>query len=79
MILALTSDTMTLPAMYDVADSILAQKLSQMEGIGQVFVGGGAKPAVRVEVNPDGAEQARHRPGERCARAQCGQRQSSQG
>ena len=38
--------------MYDAADSILAQKISQVEGVGQVFVGGGAKPAVRVEVNP---------------------------
>src|ERR1700756_2524864 len=52
MILALTSDSKTLPAMYDVADSILAQKLSQVPGIGQVFVGGGARPAVRAEVNP---------------------------
>src|SRR5438045_6742748 len=53
MILALTSDAVTLPKMYDAADSILAQKLSQVEGIGQVFVGGGAKPAVRAEVNPN--------------------------
>src|SRR5947199_4960846 len=52
MIMALTSDTILLPRMYDVADSILAQKLSQVAGIGQVFVGGGAKPAVRAEVNP---------------------------
>src|SRR5437764_8796156 len=52
MILALTSDSILLPRMYDVADSILAQKLSQVAGIGQVFVGGGAKPAVRAEVNP---------------------------
>src|SRR5690242_19071590 len=52
MILALTSESKTLPAMYDVADSILAQKLSQIPGIGQVFVGGGARPAVRAEVNP---------------------------
>jgi multidrug efflux pump len=52
MILALTSDTITLPNMYDAADSILAQKLAQIEGVGQVFVGGGAKPAVRAEVNP---------------------------
>jgi multidrug efflux pump len=52
MILALTSDSIQLPRMYDVADSILAQKLSQVAGVGQVFVGGGAKPAVRVEVNP---------------------------
>ncbi|MGH9569628.1 MAG: efflux RND transporter permease subunit, partial [Candidatus Angelobacter sp.] len=52
MILALTSDTITKPRMYDIADSVLAQKLSQIPGIGQVFVGGGARPAVRVEVNP---------------------------
>ncbi len=51
MILALTSETKTLPSMYDVADSVLAQKLSQVPGIGQVFVGGGAKPAVRAELN----------------------------
>jgi hydrophobe/amphiphile efflux-1 (HAE1) family protein len=52
MILALTSDSITLPRIYDAADSILAQKLAQVEGVGQVFVGGGAKPAVRAEVNP---------------------------
>jgi multidrug efflux pump len=52
MILSLTSETITKPRMYDVADSVLAQKLSQVPGIGQVFVGGGARPAVRAEVNP---------------------------
>jgi multidrug efflux pump len=52
MILSLTSETVTKPRMYDVADSVLAQKLSQVAGIGQVFVGGGARPAVRAEVNP---------------------------
>ena len=52
MILALTSDTMPVGRLYDAADSILAQKLSQVEGVGQVFVGGGAKPAVRVQVDP---------------------------
>jgi multidrug efflux pump len=52
MIVALTSDTVTKPNMYDVADSILAQKIAQVPGIGTVFVGGGAKPAVRAEVNP---------------------------
>jgi multidrug efflux pump len=52
LILSLTSDTVTLPAMYDAADSILAQKLAQVEGVGQVFVGGGARPAVRAELNP---------------------------
>src|SRR5438270_688398 len=52
MILSLTSDIISKPRMYDVADSVLAQKLSQVPGIGQVFVGGGARPAVRAEVNP---------------------------
>jgi multidrug efflux pump len=52
LILALTSDTMTVPQMYDAADSILAQKLAQVDGVGQVSVGGAAQPAVRAEVNP---------------------------
>jgi multidrug efflux pump len=52
LILALTSDTMTVPQMYDAADSILAQKLAQVAGVGQVFVGGAAQPAVRAELNP---------------------------
>jgi multidrug efflux pump len=52
LILALTSDQYQERQMYDAADSILAQKLAQVEGVGQVTVGGGAKPAVRVELNP---------------------------
>jgi multidrug efflux pump len=52
MILALTSDTMTKGQMYDAASTILAQKLAQVQGIGQVTVGGSALPAVRVELNP---------------------------
>jgi multidrug efflux pump len=67
MILSLTSETVSKPRMYDVADSVLAQKLSQVPGIGQVFVGGGARPAVRAEVNPTllskmgvGVEQVRN-------------------
>jgi len=52
MILALTSDTMTQGQMYDVASTIIAQKLSQESGVGQVTVGGSSLPAVRVEVNP---------------------------
>jgi len=40
------------PQIYDLADSILAQKISQIQGVGQVFVGGSASPAVRVELNP---------------------------
>ena len=52
MIVALTSDTMTRGQIYDAASTILAQKLSQIEGIGQVTVGGSSLPAVRVELNP---------------------------
>ncbi len=59
LILALTSDTVdTGRACTTRPPSILQQKLSQVEGVGQVFVGGGSLPAVRVELNPDGAEQA---------------------
>ncbi len=52
LILALTSDTVGKPQMYDAASSIIAQKLSQVKGVGQVFVGGSSLPAVRVELNP---------------------------
>src|SRR5579859_1254824 len=52
LLLGLTSDTITVPQMYDSADSILAQKLAQIQGVGQVFVWGSSQPAVRVEVNP---------------------------
>ncbi len=52
MILALTSDTLSRGEMYDAADSILSQKLAQVDGIGDVNIGGGAQPAVRVELNP---------------------------
>jgi len=52
LILAITSDTYTRAKMYDIASSVLAQKLAQLKGVGQVNVGGGALPAVRVDVNP---------------------------
>ena len=52
LIIALTSETMTQGQMYDAASTILAQKLSQIDGVGQVTVGGSSLPAVRVEVNP---------------------------
>jgi multidrug efflux pump len=51
-ILALTSDVLSKSQMYDAASSILAQKLSQISGVGQVIVGGGALPGVRIELNP---------------------------
>ena len=52
LILALTSDTVSTAQMYDAATTILQQKLSQVEGVGQVFVGGSSLPAVRVDLNP---------------------------
>ena len=52
MIIALTSDSLTRGQMYDAADTILGQKFLQVEGIGDVSIGGGSQPAVRVEVNP---------------------------
>ena len=52
LILSLTSDTLSRGQMYDAASSVLVQKLSQIEGVGQVIAGGGSLPAVRVEVNP---------------------------
>jgi multidrug efflux pump len=51
MILTLTSDALTRGQMYDVASTVLAQRISQVSGVGQVDVSGGALPAVRVEMN----------------------------
>jgi len=66
MILSLTSESLSRGQMYDAASTILAQKISQVKGIGQVSVGGSSLPAVRVELNPSalsrygiGAEDAR--------------------
>ena len=53
MILALTSKTLNVPQLYDACDSILAQKIAQVAGVGQTFCGGSAKPAVRIEANPN--------------------------
>ncbi len=52
MTLALTSDTLSAAGIYDATDSILAQRLSQVEGVAQVTVNGAEKPAVRVQINP---------------------------
>ena len=51
MILGLTSDTLSRGQMYDAAATVLAQKLAQVEGVGQVTIGGSALPAVRVELD----------------------------
>ncbi len=53
LILALTSDTLTRGQMYDAATTIIQQKLSQVDDVGEVDVGGSALPAVRAEINPN--------------------------
>jgi multidrug efflux pump len=52
LIMALTSDKYTPGQLYDAASTILQQKLAQVSGVGQVFVGGGSLPAVRIEIDP---------------------------
>jgi multidrug efflux pump len=52
LILAMTSDIHDTARLYDIAATIVQQKLAQIQGVGQVFVGGGSLPAVRVDVNP---------------------------
>ena len=53
MVLALTSSTLTPAQLYDSADSVLQQQLSQVSGVGQITLGGSALPSVRVELQPD--------------------------
>jgi hydrophobe/amphiphile efflux-1 (HAE1) family protein len=53
LIVALTSDTLPLAQVFDQANTVLAQKISQVEGVGQVTVGGGQQPAVRVQADPE--------------------------
>jgi multidrug efflux pump len=53
LILALTSETALQGELYDAASTVLSQKLSQVDGIGEVVVGGSALPAVRIELNPN--------------------------
>ncbi len=52
MILALTSDKLPPPALYDAASTVLLQRISQIRGVGQVMAGGSSAPAVRIDVNP---------------------------
>ena len=52
LILALTSDTIPPSAIYDVADSVIAQRIAQVDGVGDVSVNGAEQPAIRVRVNP---------------------------
>ena len=57
MILALTSDSLSMGKLYDVATTIVMQKLSQIPGVGEVQVGGSSTPAVRINLNPDALTQ----------------------
>ena len=57
MVLALTSKTRTTSEIYDLASTVLAQKVAQVQGVGDVTVGGGSLPAVRVELQPNALAQ----------------------
>lgn len=57
MILSLSSETMTPTQLYDNASTIVAQKLSQLKGVGEVEIGGGALPAVSIDLNPRALNQ----------------------
>ena len=52
MVLAMTSDALPLSQVYNLADQIIGQRISQVEGVSQVLIGGGANSAVRVQINP---------------------------
>src|SRR6476619_1117273 len=52
MILAMTSDALPLSQVYNLADQIIGQRITQVEGVSEVTIGGGAKSAVRVQVDP---------------------------
>jgi multidrug efflux pump len=58
MTIALTSDTLSMAQVYDTADSILGQRLSQLDGVAQVTVNGADKPAVRVRLDPAATARA---------------------
>ncbi len=77
--LALTSETLPLSKVQDLADTRLAQKISQLPGVGLVSISGGQKPAVRVQANPDRARRLRPEPRGPAHRARAGQRQPGEG
>src|SRR5207248_9908906 len=54
LIVSLKSKTLPLAQAFDAANTVLVQKISQVPGVGQVFVGGGQQPAVRVQADPVG-------------------------
>ena len=58
MTLALTSDSLSQGQLYDIASTTVQQKLSQVEGVGEVQIGGSTLPAVRIDLDPDALAQA---------------------
>ena len=79
MILGLTSDKYGPAKLYDEASTVIQQKLSQIQGVGQVTTGGGALPSVRVDVNPDATGQLRAGHGERAVGPEPAERRPRQG
>ena len=79
MAIAMTSDVLTQGQIYDAADAVISQRLSQIKGVGGVNVNGSALPAVRVEINPLALVQIRHRAAGRARRDLERQRQRAQG
>ena len=79
MVIGLTSDALAPGDLYDIASSVISQKLSRISGVGQVTVGGSSQRAVRVEVHPGRLNSQGLFPGRDARRAGRGQRQQPQG
>jgi Cu/Ag efflux pump CusA len=79
MTLAMTSDSMPLPQVEDLADTTFAQKISQLPGVGLVSISGGQKPAIRISGQPDGAGLLRVEPGASAHGHWPGQHRSGEG
>ncbi len=77
--LALVSETLPLSKVEDFADTRLAQKISQLSGVGLVSISGGQKPAIRIQANPVGAVVAGAQPRRLAPGRDAGQRQPGQG
>ncbi len=77
--LALSSETLPLSKVEDLADTRLAQKISQLGGVGMVSISGGQKPAIRIQANPTLALGAGSQPGRPASGAGSSERQPSQG
>ena len=77
--LAVTSATVPLPQIYDLVDTRVAQKLSQLPGVGLVSIAGGQRPAVRIQANPQALAVARPEPAEHARGHRRRQRQPAEG